>query len=328
MKKTLRKVQLLLLLAVAVAFGACQHPHSPDNIQGKEILKQFNDYLKDNVMDRSFLTLAVGTYEYNNENMRLQLRQMEAAGLITYDVERYAWWEKSKYSAREPHQVYRSFWGYSYYDTEYRYVSRDQYDFQDHYIVTVALTSKGQRLVVDELPTPVVKEDEDMRAPDVDPSKYPWNNADLTEQWAEVLNPFIEHSSEDVKEATATTEADKTTENSTTEADKKDVVRIDAERYKKYTELTLNSETLNIEAFRLKGIKARNIQIIDLAGITIARAEVVAATYDVNDMTRIVYGMENDQRVLYKVELQYYYDKGWELQSVEEVPMAIDTAEL
>ncbi len=332
MKKLFSSVQVLLLVSVVFVLSGCE-THSPDRISGNDILKQFNEYLKTNAMEQAYVPIPVGTFEYNDDSHRYELRQLEAAGIITYDVERYAWWEKSRQSTRQSYRVEKYFWGYSYYDTEYRTVKRDKYDFMDHYIVNIALTPKGNKLVLSELPVATDMEDEDLKSPDIDTSKYAWNNADLTEYWEDIPNPFIEPEEPAVVE-TPEAVADTTV---TEDVDHSDVVeeevaddgieRIEASQYEKYRRLECDYESVYLKTYRLKGIKARNIHIVNVDGVAVARAEVVVATHDVSDVARVMYGTENDQRVLYNVELRYFYDKGWVIESVGETPMLIEEAE-
>ena len=100
MKKLFSSVQVLLLVSVVFVLSGCE-THSPDRISGNDILKQFNEYLKTNAMEQAYFPITVGTFEYNDDTQRYKLRQLEAADIITYDVERYAWWEKSRQSSRQ-----------------------------------------------------------------------------------------------------------------------------------------------------------------------------------------------------------------------------------
>ena len=189
----MKPISILLMVGGALLAISCSRPSS-DSISEKFIVKQANKQLEMNVENCDYGYITVGEYECNDDSDREELRMLEAAGLITYDVVRYAWWEKTLVNRKEPHNVdYYYTWSgaYAYTKTEYRTVKKTDYNFFDHYIVKVALTDKGEKYVVEDIPDPVEDIDEDMVEKEVDPSTYAWNQADLSEEWPYISNPFI-----------------------------------------------------------------------------------------------------------------------------------------
>ncbi len=313
--------KLYLFSAIALFAGATLvgcNP-SPDSISEREILSQFNNELEADAENVSYVQIATGTYDCPNDSYRLKLRQLECAKLITYDVERYAWWERSYENVRESYRVQRNYYWYSYYDTEYRTVKKTNYEFEDHYVVTVALTDKGKKLAVEDLPEPTIEEDTDLKNPEIDPMKYAWNKADLTEEWPYIANPFIEPEEPAAEEPEESEQQEVKEEQATKPANDK-VDRIDSLQYEKFIQLEMSPESKILKAAEIKAIKARNIQIYEVNGICKARAEVIVATTNVNDVARIFEQIENDMRYLATTEFEFYLDKGWVLTSYELAP--------
>lgn len=308
------KTLLMTLLAGGLLLSCSP---SPDRVSSGDIVRQFNNLLKETAQQDSFVEVEVGEYEANSDYVRSRLRMLQAAGLVTYNVSRLPWWEKSVRTYRKAFPVTRYFYGYEYTDEEYRWVSEDVYNFEDHYIVRVELTKKGQSLVVESAPEPVEKEDKDLKSPEVDPGKYAWNKVDLTENWKTIENPFIK------KEPSGTTET-RTTETQTTttttprsnveEAVEEDPTeRIEKSMYDAYKSFSPNSHTVMLKGYRVKAVKARNIQVNTSSGKPKATAEVIVSTVNTTDAARIYQGVEDGEKNLVEVSLDYYLDKGWVL---------------
>lgn len=301
----------LVFVSIFSIVASCTQ--SSDVISEKLILAQFNNELHLRANDAYYVPINIGKFDCQNDSERYQLRQMAAAKLVTYDVSRYVWWEYYYEMVRESYQVQRRFWGYNYTDTEYRNVKKDHYNFEDHYVVDVELTKKGEKLVVNELPVPIATIDEDLIDPNVDPLDYSWNKVDLSEAWPTVENPFIvsEKKKKIVTEPVKSREQEKT-KNKPLNVD---IECIDSLQYDQFNKLILSSERVYLEAYECKGIKARNIQIYDVDGLRRARAEVIVSCYNVTDVGRIYYGVEDGKRMLANVKLEYYQDRGWVLKS-------------
>ena len=299
------------MFVAALAFVGCSQ--SPDSISESTILKQFNKQLAMEAAAEEYCPIQVGTYDCPNDTYRLKLRQLEAAKLITYDVERYAWWERSFKNVRESYRVLRGSYWYSYYDTEYRTVKKTNYDFEDHYVVTVTLTSKGEKLAVEDLPSAAIEEDPDLIQPEIDPSKYAWNKVDLTEEWSYIPNPFLKPEEKKEVKDEPTTENPKKEEKKAENKETEKVDRIDSLQYEKYNQLYLDAQNVFLKAVEVEGIKARNIQFYEKNGSRKARAEVIVATKNTTDVGRIFLDVEDDIRQVVPVEFEFYQDKGWVL---------------
>lgn len=316
--KTLFKLSVLAL-AGSILFSCVG---SPNRITSGDIVKQYNKLLKEEALQQQFVDLEVGEYELNSAADRLTLRQLEAAGLLTYTVARYPWWEKTFRNYRKAVPVTRYYWGYAYQEEEYRTVKENVYNFEDHYIVGINLTRKGQSLVVDERPQPADGVDKDLVQPEINPDKYAWNKKDLTETWPEIENPFIEKEAPVVPAdpgTPAAPAADKpaTAPSTPSSAPQDQTERIDAQKYAAYNALNLHSEPVILKAYGVKAVKARNIQISTASGVPKATAEVILTTYGATDAGRIIAGIENNFKHLVPVTLTYYQDKGWVLDEAD-----------
>ena len=313
--KTLFKLSVLALAGSMLL--SCVS--SPNRISAGDIVRQYNKLLKNEAIHEHFVDLQVGTYEMNDPAERLTLRQLEAAGLVTYDVTRYPWWEKTFRNYRKAVPVTRYYWGYAYQEEEYRTVKENVYNFEDHYVVNVNLTRKGKSLVVDERPEPLFEEDKDLVQPEIDPDKYAWNKTDLSENWPEIENPFIQKDAPADPAVQVTDPVEPPVEKpeaapaTPAAAPQDQTERIDAKQYEAYHALSLSSESVILKAFGVKAVKARNIQISTENGVPTATAEVILTTSGTTDAGRIIEGVENGFKHLVPVTLTYYQDKGWVL---------------
>lgn len=309
MKKT-----FLIIMTAALMISSCGN--SPESISERTIIKQINQGLYEEAANKLYAPIRTGIYECNDAASRLQLRKLAAAGIITYSVDRYCWWEKSKKNVKKAYTVTRGTW-YSYQTTEYKWVKTDAYDFCDHYVVSVALTKKGEKMAVDELPQPVEKEDKDMKQPIVDESKYAWNQADISENWPEVPNPFIEPTENAEKGSNQVENRLIVNKEKEKEAEPKrdEITRIDSLQFMAYSQLAFTETTKYLKTASIRAYKARNIQINTSGGTPKAHAEVIIKTVEVTDAGRIMYNLENGICQLFPVDLDYYLDKGWEMKN-------------
>ncbi|MBO7185595.1 MAG: hypothetical protein J6V59_01710 [Alistipes sp.] len=317
MKKYFAYIAVVVVaLLVGVFYVSCSD--SANSISQRTIVNQVNESLENQAVNVVYLPLEIGTFECDYEDYRLCLRKLENAGLLDYDITRYAWWEKEERSVRESYSVWReSYWYGGYYDTEYRWVNKTFYNFEDHYVVTATLTKSGQKICVDELPKPIEQVDEDLEQPEINPEDYSWNKDDLSESWPEIHNPFIERSAEtdeDDEVVICEEEADYDDgEYEDVEEVDDNIDRNDEEQFLKYHAVNIDQQSVYIKAYELEAVKARNIQIYEEDGITRARAEVIISTCDVTDAGRIMLECEDDMRSVIEVSLTYYLDKGWVL---------------
>ena len=318
MKKHCFRAVAVLGLAAAAALGCTPS----QELTSKKIVKEVNASIERDCQTDLFVDLAVGHYECNDPGQRMELAQLEAAGLINYEVTRYAWWEKEQVSRKKAYQVQEVHgWYYTWTETvtKYKWVKETVHRFEDHYVVNVTLTRAGERLLA-ERPEPEEYIDEDLVSKEVDPSTYKWNKVDLSENWPEIPNPFLTPvAPEEVEEVDRAFYQDETPSTSTvvTETEtapaEDPVERINKQQYEAYNALTLNAEVVTLKAGSVKAIKARNIIVREAAGAKVAEAEVIFETYGATDAGRIIMNFENGRRRSDDYSLIYYLDKGWVL---------------
>lgn len=316
MKRVFNAFCAIFLIAMLVS--SCSNSQK---LTSKTIVKQVNTILKQKAISQSFATLETGVYECNDEDDRLNLLKYNAAGLVKYNVQRYAWWEKSQKNVSKPYTVTHQGWWSSYSETKYRTVKEDIYNFEDHYVVTVELTHKAKEYIVDELPEPTIQEDKDMKGPDVDPSKYVWNQAEYKELWPEIENPFIERKESNasnkeeshIRDYSSNNEQEQASREQTTKEQRNNnsVERKELAQYKAYNDLSTNSEISYAKTFAIKAVKARNILLVNENGIKRATADVILEIYNASDFGRILYDIENGEKTEISLNLTYYEDKGW-----------------
>lgn len=316
--KRFHLIGAVALASVSMLLVSCGNSE-PKPISAKAIVKEVNQKLVDDAQGELFAEIAVGTYECNDPIAREYLAKLEVAGLIEYDITRYAWWEKSKKAYKKAYKVIRGYGWWSYEDIEYKWVSGTAYDFEDHYVVDVKLTKKGERLAVDARPEPKPQIDEDLVSDEVDYSKYAWNQVDLEEAWEDIPNPFIEKKEpKEPKPAKEKAQSKRKPKEVLKESKNDPTIRIDSLQYKHYMEIDEVKEVKYLRAGEVKAIKARNIQLIEKDGVLTAAAEVIFETEDATDAGRILIGFENGQKSAKDVVFTYYYDKGWVLKELEE----------
>ena len=311
----------MALASVSMLLTSCGNSE-PKPITAKAIVKEVNQLLVNDAKAEKFTEVAVGTYECDDPMRRELLAKLEVAGLVDYEVTRYAWWEKSKKAYKKAYTVTKGYGWWTYQDTEYKWVKGTSYDFEDHYVVTVALTRKGEKLVVDELPKPQEKVDEDLISKVVDTDAYKWEQANLAEDWEYIPNPFLEKKEPKEVESTDKKETYKEPKkeprkqkDDAKEPEKDATVRIDSLQYEAYQNIDENKQVKYLKAGAVKAIKARNIQILEGGNGLTAVAEVILETEDATDAGRILEGFEDGQKSLINVEFIYYTDKGWVLTS-------------
>lgn len=301
----------VFIIIVIASVSGCMK--SPTSISKRVILNQTNKKMNLDACDRSVVWIRVGKYEVSDSTERARLRELAAAGLVTYNVTRYAWWEKSKTNEKKAFTVTKSLYGiWTYKDTEYRTVKADNYEFCDHYVVDIALTEIGKKLLtdlpeVDHIQDKEVQMDTDLE----DPAEYVWNQKDLSEVWPEIENPFIEK-----KESSPKSSAINNTqqEQKVKSVEPEKVTRIDSLQYQAFMQLDLNNyKGLFFKAYDIKAAKVRDIQIYEESGFPKCKAELILVLKNVTDAGRIYYGASEGVKFFTPIKLDFYVDKGWVL---------------
>jgi len=304
--KTYHILPAVTLLLAAIMTTSCT---DTQKLTERKVVAEANEMLAKKGASEIYVPISIGRFECNDSSLRRTFAELEVAGLITYEVTRYAWWEKSLKSRQKPYKVQRGYSWWSWTDTEYKWVKETIYNFEDHYIVDVALTQMGDKIAIDILPRH--KDiDEDLIEKEVDPAMYKWNQVDLSENFEEISNPFIKPKKEKTTESTvAPKKTIKSTTKPKTNEDKTD--RIDQKQYEAYSQLKLSSDVIYFKAGEVRATKARNILLKSPMGILTAEAEIIIETMKVTDAGRILRGLENGQKHIEDVKLIYYVDKGW-----------------
>lgn len=320
MKKHCFRAVAALGLAAAVTMGCTES----QELTSKKIVKEVNASIERAGQTDLFVDVTIGHYECNSPAQRMELAQLEAAGLIKYEVTRYAWWEKEQVSRKKAYQVQETRgWYYTWTETvtRYKWVKETVHTFEDHYVVDVTLTRAGERLLA-ERPEPEEFIDEDLVSKEVDPSTYKWNKVDLSESWPEIPNPFLTpvEPEEPAEVPTQTSEPETSTPSTSTVVTETEttpvedpVERIDKQQYEAYNAQSFYSEVVTLKAGSVKAIKARNIIVKEEDGAKVAEAEVIYETYGATDAGRIIANFENGRRSSEDYGLIYYLDKGWVL---------------
>jgi hypothetical protein len=309
----LRSFVGLALLAVMIV--GCSN--NPDKLSSGTIEDLVEELLEESGQEQSFVQVQTGMYELNSQQDRAQLMRLEAAGVINYDVKRYAWWNKilsvsSSWSWNDHSGFQRERIGNTY------------YEFEEHFVVTVSLTDAGRKCQVDSIPQPKVKEDDDMKQPDVDFSTFPENQISLTEEWPYIPNPEAPQKADKPAKVTVDlAETPEEEEDPGCETDEEDYdapqkLSLDIETSMAYEELQqqFKSESAILKSSRLEVKKARFIQLFDNAqsGVRCATAEVIIEMSDVTPAGRVIEGKCNGIRFCSPVSMVFYADKGWILQ--------------
>lgn len=293
------KIKSFLFLAALVFLGACASDNT--KISPSSIARQAEKLLESDGNTIIWELLTTGTFNCDDELDRLRYAQLQEAKLVQYSVKRYAWWEKSK----------KWSWRGSY----------TAYDFCDHYVATVSLTSKGKALVLDEAPFGEKDIDKDLISAEYDAGRFSWGKKDFSEVWPEIPNPFVEpekpvERNEEMENVTVQSSGAKSVK-SKTKKENDGVERSDTLAYEAYFALDFD-DTIEFKCIR-EGkkhvVKVRNIRIIE--PLSRAEAEVIVATSDVTDAGRILNGLENGMREMMTASLTYYVDKGWVVHEIE-----------
>lgn len=321
----MKKGLLVCSIAIVAMLTACSN--KPESLSAGTVEDLVGTMLENTAQDQGVIPIQIGYYELNNMEARYQLSRLSAAGLITYSVECYDWWNKIL-------QI-NSYWGESFGSTNY--------SEEKHVMVKVELTDEGKKLVVDSVPKPKQLIDEDMVQPQVKLEDYPENkitreNYQKTfENWPKVptpegVNSMYLHRDE-------STLAEEVVENQNEYVEKEEKYFEDnneylkqVEKYKKdnnYEVLSMDIQTSTnyerakkqekknivlMKAYKLEVEKARFIRTFDTKDGLCAKAEIIVKYTDVTPVCRAWNQIYEDYRLCSPVHLIYYNDKGWVLQ--------------
>ncbi|MCR4664106.1 MAG: hypothetical protein K5660_01920 [Paludibacteraceae bacterium] len=321
---------LIVTTVIAMMMVSCGVDNT--KIDPKAVNKLYNEKLAELCMDKVYTTIDTGYYELNDAEARYKLQQLAHAGVIEYNVERFAWFNKCtdiKYTVIKKIDYYCKDNG-DYIDRKDVYGKGEEisYDLEEHYMVDVRISSKYKSMLVDALPEPNI-EDLDMAAPLYDYEAFPEDNLQNNEAWPEMVapkipDPPVERKDIKCKEKKETPKAQKNTvqRKEVPHVEKKPrCVSIDmatTNRYKEAKNAEKHGNVL-ILAYEITAVKSRNLQVFNKEDHSLAaRCEVIVKSKNVTPQGHI---LMNDiiDGIPAKVDvtLTYYVDKGWVIDANE-----------
>ena len=329
-----------MVVACATLFVMSSCGDKSDKISSDEISDLFNKETESLKIDKEYVEIDTGYYELNCPEARLVLEKLASAGVITYNVERFAWWEEcmtiKQWTIVKVEDTY-------YEGEDYLLSSRDiygkdtvpEYTYHEHFMVDVRIAEKYKNMIKDT--TVVVEEYADMVMPKYDPKNWPQDTLLTTENWPVLTEPKAPQPPHVRKEIKRPPEAPvvKKEEKEEKRQERVDTPKQDVNTPVRYpicnamdkaTEekfITAKSKeskaSVKLLAFAIKAVKARNIQIINKEdGSRGAKAQLVLNTADVTPQGHILFNnVINGVSDTLDVKLTYYLDKGWTLDTFE-----------
>lgn len=310
----MKKVLLFGTAILALIITSCSS-QTRDNLPSDVVKEAVEEQMKLNMLDQSYTRLQTGYFECNNEDNRIILAKLAAAGVIEYKVERFAWWKKHLYAGNS----FGTFYGGT------------SYKFEEHFMVSVKLTDEGKKFVVDSIPTPEKLIDEDLKQPEIDLTKLPENNY-VAELWPDIPCP----ENKDAAKNQTPADSEKAVEQVAQRSNLNDIfatntpkeepnteqsswVSLDVDTELKYLAAT---EKVNIESVIMKSsaLEVDDVRFIQTFShpenrANYALAEVIAKTTDVTPAGRIIDQKYEGTKLCATVIFEYFNDKGWVLRA-------------
>ena len=320
MKKLLsHKLQLAAIGTMLLCLASCSQ--GPDTLSAGTVETLVNELLAESGQEQSFTTVQTGVYELNSPAARAQLMRLKAAGVVNYDVKRYAWWNKTLSISNF----------YKYYETvgvQREKIGNTYYDFEEHFVVTVSLTDQARQYQVDSIPQPKAKEDEDMKQPDISQVAQPELSVKTEESWPYIPNPEAPRTEGREVPQTVTIDLAETEQEEPQahepamqqdeDYDLPQRMSLDIATSMAYEEAVkgFHQEQVILKSSKLAVKKARFLQVYDdpRTGVRSGSAEIIIEMSDVTDAGRVLEKKFNGIRFCSPVSLIYYTDKGWILQ--------------
>lgn len=310
----MKKVLLFGTAILALIITSCSS-QTRDNLPSDVVEEAVEEQMKLNMLDQSYTMLQTGYFECNNENTRITLAKLAAAGVIEYKVERFAWWKKHLYAGNS----FGTFYG------------GESYKFEEHFMVSVKLTEEGKKFVVDSIPTPEKLIDEALKQPEIDLTKLPENNY-VAEHWPEIPCP----ENNDAAKDQAPADSEKAVEQVEQRSNLNDIFATNTPKEEPNTEqsswVSLDVDTelkylaaiekVNIESVIMKSsaLEVDDVRFIQTFthpehGANYALAEVIVKTKDVTPAGRIIDHKYEGTKLCATVFFEYFNDKGWVLRA-------------
>lgn len=275
----MRKHSLFLIIVsfVVLSFTSCSSEMKP--LTERDVVKSVKEAYDFSIKNYSTDVINTGYYELNSEEARLKLRKMQAAGLINYKVE---------YFEEEVR-------GY-YWNTK-----------KGHYVVSVSLTEEGKKYQISEEEYNKLQEemiqslyDKDLKN-DLEEKEYPEDKvgpeviSNMPQKTKSVDNGNVKENK------TVASSSSSYSSNDNTQMSAYDKVKAKFVENKVYVKL-----------YKVEVVKARKIKCTpDMMKEGRGYAEVITEYVDVTPFGRILSNVKEGNRLVEKVELDYYEDEGW-----------------
>ena len=279
--------------ALCAALAGCGD--SPESLPVSRIKKLVTQELEQEDMARKYVTITTGYFEQNNKDGRDDMVKLQQAGLVTYKVERFAWYNKRE-----------------------RWYSAPTYELQEHFMVSVELTDKGRKLQVDSIPAPKGKEP-DLKKVVIDLALYPESKANLDEKWPQVEIPGGADVAPAASQAGRSSGGDDydvcDLGNDEVQADLGKGESMDVETMQKYVEALkrVHKDNAILKAVRMESTGAFNVRIVHGDEGTVGLADAGVEVKETNAVGRVVVGAYEGASYSVPVTLVYYEDKGWQM---------------
>lgn len=311
-----RFIPFLFCIVLSGIVTSCKD--KPNELPEGRVTSLYQDKLEEDGDDVIYAWINEGYYEVDDLEARQALMKLQAAGLITYKVERFAWYNKIEESKSvldhyKSDYYYDDYFGYSYYLGErpvYKTVHTTDYNLEEHYLVTVALTEEGKKQAMDSIPEVKEKEDKLLAIPNINYKDFPEENISLEEKFPEIPYPGPKKPAE---KAPTNDAKDKPTKAEETIADYPYTMdKKTTEAYLK-AKKKIKATPKYFKAFNIKATDARNIRIASGQNGTFAEADVIVKVKKTTPIGRILCGAYNGIPSENHVSLEYFADKGWSI---------------
>ena len=321
MKKILIGLMTMFCVLSLVSCG-----EKEKEISSKKIVKLFNDKNE----QKFYVSIDTGYYELNDNNQRLMLEKLSKAGVIQYVVERYAWYTECKrIVSPSPQKIF------DYYyigenniiksETKYKPIDTvTNYDYEEHFMVKVALTDKIKKYIKKEKEEKV-EVDEDMKNPEYNVKDWPYDTLHSAENWPVIVKPSVpklpherieipKPQEKKVEQPVVEKKTEVVKEKKPTYPICKCLDKTTKEMYENAKKIE-NQGQVELFAYEIKAVKARKIKTYKAkTGVNFIKAEIITNTVDVTPQGHLLNGEElingiPNMTVVYLCD----FPKGWKI---------------
>ena len=317
---------LIGLMAMFCVLSLVSCGEKEKEISSKKIVKLYNDKNE----QKFYVSIDTGYYELNDNNQRLMLEKLSKAGVIQYVVERYAWYTECKrIVSPSPEKIF------DYYyigenniiksETKYKPVDTvTNYDYEEHFMVKVALTDKIKKYIKKEKEEKV-EVDEDMKNPEYNVKDWPYDTLHSAENWPVIVKPSVpklpherieipKPQEKKVEQPVVEKKPEVVKEKKPTYPICKCLDKTTKEMYENAKKIE-NQGQVELFAYEIKAVKARKIKTYKAkTGVNFIKAEIITNTVDVTPQGHLLNGEElingiPNMTVVYLCD----FPKGWKI---------------